>query len=178
MTATRMCIGPGCERVSHRLNNLCAAHNLQSSRGKELTPIRRKRKNGVRMKRDDQGRKQCFRCEVWKSDKEFALDRRSPDNMSSWCRRCSHLSQYNMLPQNYDSMLADQGGACATCGKAPDTRPLQVDHDHSCCPQAGRSCGHCIRGLLCFQCNSTLGQVSDSVDTLKSLISYLERSHS
>ena len=32
-----------------------------------------------------------------------------------------------------------------------------VDHDHACCPEGGRSCGKCIRGLLCMECNKYLG---------------------
>jgi hypothetical protein len=28
-----------------------------------------------------------------------------------------------------------------------------VDHDHACCQKKNRSCGKCIRGLLCHTCN-------------------------
>ena len=31
-----------------------------------------------------------------------------------------------------------------------------IDHDHSCCPES-RSCGQCIRGVICSGCNTMLG---------------------
>jgi hypothetical protein len=30
-----------------------------------------------------------------------------------------------------------------------------TDHDHECCP-GRRSCGHCVRGVVCATCNSLL----------------------
>lgn len=52
-------------------------------------------------------------------------------------------------------MLQEQGGVCAICKQPPRRNKLHVDHDHSCCP-GKRSCGRCIRGLLCASCNSKL----------------------
>jgi hypothetical protein len=69
--------------------------------------------------------------------------------------RKSWLKRYNLTPADYDDMLAAQGGVCAICkaGKPGGTGRFHIDHDHSCCPEKMRSCGKCIRGLLCSYCN-------------------------
>lgn len=153
---------------------MCRAHHHQLKRGAPLKPIKEPRPRGARLERDDQGRKHCARCKLWYAPEGFALDRKSGDGLSSWCRRCAHLSQFHILPQDYDAMLAAQGGVCKGCGRLPDGRALQVDHDHACCPEAGRSCGQCIRGLMCFSCNTVLGHVADNPALLRRLASYLE----
>ena len=68
-------------------------------------------------------------------------------------------SNYGLTLEDYDSMLHSQGGGCAICGSPPPgDRRFAVDHDHACCPGA-KTCGNCIRGLLCFVCNVRLGVI-------------------
>lgn len=50
---------------------------------------------------------------------------------------------------------------CQGCGRIG---PTHLDHDHA----TGR-----FRGLLCTDCNRGLGCLSDNVDTLRRLITYL-----
>lgn len=49
---------------------------------------------------------------------------------------------------------------------------LVVDHDHACCP-GERSCGVCVRGFLCGNCNSAIGLLGDSVDVALRASAYL-----
>lgn len=67
---------------------------------------------------------------------------------------------------SFDQMLAGQGGKCAACRGDSGRRPFQVDH----CHETGQ-----IRGLLCGNCNSTLGHAKDDRDRLRALIRYLDR---
>lgn len=70
--------------------------------------------------------------------------------------------KYKLTQTEYESMLNNQNGVCAICLKKPRKNYLSVDHDHSCCPGV-KTCGKCIRGLLCQSCNSFLGRVDDNL---------------
>ena len=54
---------------------------------------------------------------------------------------------------------------CECCSK--ETNELVVDHDH----QTGK-----FRGWLCKQCNTGLGNLGDTLESLKLAVEYLERS--
>ena len=68
-----------------------------------------------------------------------------------------------------------QGGLCLICC-TPMSPGLDtcVDHDHRCCPGT-KSCGKCVRGLLCRRYNSGLGLFRDDLLLTRSATSYLER---
>jgi hypothetical protein len=85
--------------------------------------------------------------------------------------RKNNLKRYNLTPQQYDLMLAKQGGVCAICGASSEGN-LSVDHDHTCCP-GNRSCGKCIRGLLCDPCNQAIGLLKDDPNTVEAAQRYL-----
>jgi len=88
----------------------------------------------------------------------------------------SHLRHnYKMSREQYEALVQKQDGGCAICGgQNPDHRKLAVDHDHSCCPKQKKSCGKCIRGLLCSRCNHMLGHARDTIEILESGILYLK----
>lgn len=70
------------------------------------------------------------------------------------------IRAYKMSPARYRALLRAQGGVCAVCGGDNGGHTLHVDHDHACCP-GEMTCGQCVRGLLCFNCNGRLGTVEE-----------------
>lgn len=78
--------------------------------------------------------------------------------------------QFGISLADYSQMIKDQENRCAICGQ-PEThkrngriKALAVDHDH----KTGK-----VRGLLCFDCNTGIGKLKDSVELLQSAIRYL-----
>jgi hypothetical protein len=91
-------------------------------------------------------------------------------------RAASHdkyvVKTYGLRPGQYDEMYVQQGGKCAICQYARGiTKKLAVDHDHACC-DGPTSCGRCVRGLLCTQCNRLIGRLGP--DALRRAATYLE----
>lgn len=90
---------------------------------------------------------------------------------------------YGLTPEQFSALLETQGGGCAICGATePGGRwgTWHVDHDHDCCPphaKGGRqkTCGKCVRGVLCQGCNLLLGFARDDAERLARALSYLEK---
>lgn len=82
---------------------------------------------------------------------------------------------YNITQEQYEQLSASQDGKCAICSKTPKETgsALCVDHDHRCCPN-NRSCGKCVRGLLCRTCNLALGLLGDDSYYLKKATNYIQ----
>ena len=79
---------------------------------------------------------------------------------------------YKITLEEYDFLLEQQDGHCALCSTTPEEngKRLSVDHDHSCCP-GKMTCGNCIRGLLCYKCNTHIEWYAKQDDVI--LDSYL-----
>ena len=116
--------------------------------------------------------KKCSKCSKEKQIDEFHARR---NGTQGWCKDCAKQhkrewisdnrdkvrwntlwSKYRLRKDDYEELLARQGGKCGICQKEFGQDQPRVDHDHSCCD--GRiSCGKCVRGLLCDICNKRLG---------------------
>lgn len=143
--------------------------------------------------------KKCFRCKAEKPLEAFTRNRRKKDGLQHWCRSCTAewhkdnysaeaarryrndpgraralaLRRHGMTVEQYEKMVADQGGCCAICGTDDPGKPSwSVDHDHDCC-SGPRSCGLCVRALLCTRCNMGLGFFGDSPARLIAAAAYL-----
>lgn len=64
----------------------------------------------------------------------------------------------------------------AGCGVCGSSERLHVDHDHGCCPAGSspRSCGRCVRGVLCHGCNTAAGLLAESPARATALARFLE----
>jgi hypothetical protein len=165
-----------CDRGARR-NGYCDAHSTQLKTGGPLRPLPDYRPNGSVTARDSQGRKRCPRCGSWKAAERYYRAAHTVDGLNSCCIDCDRngkLAKYGITAKQYEELLAGQGGVCAVCQEAPKPggRRFAVDHDHGCC-SGNRSCGKCVRGILCGACNLALGHIRDDPDYVAKLLAYL-----
>jgi hypothetical protein len=72
------------------------------------------------------------------------------------------LSKYGLTLEKRDALLAAQGNMCAVCGATKPGGPKgwHTDHDHAIGNTA-------VRGILCGRCNTTLGLIGDSLESVQ-----------
>lgn len=99
--------------------------------------------------------------------------RANPEKARAQYRRKSLKSRYGLTVEGYEALHAQQRGCCAICGQPEkvsqvggEPQRLAVDH----CHDTGA-----VRGLLCYSCNRTLGQIGDSVEGVMRFVRYLQR---
>jgi hypothetical protein len=131
-------------------------------------------------------------------EKSFVKDKTMKSGYANLCKPCNssrvqkhqkdnpemfkkRLKKYNILKYGisefqYLNILKDQNESCAICQKHKSSfkRGLYIDHDHLCCP-APKSCGKCVRGLLCASCNFLIGCANDDIKNLNRAIIYLNK---
>jgi hypothetical protein len=168
------CTFPDCA-FDVRARGLCGGHYQQHKQGRPLTSLRPTIKSTTR---DAGGNKRCSQCVTWRPVSEFyATGKGNTDGLSSYCRRCDRgmrlKAHYGITVDQYEAMLTAQGGACAICQRPPREASLHIDHDHACCPERKRSCGRCVRGLLCEDCNRAIGMFDDDHKRLLRAVEYL-----
>jgi hypothetical protein len=81
------------------------------------------------------------------------------------------IARYGLAQEDFDLLLKVQRYACGMCHKPFEQGQLiHVDHDHACCREKNRSCGECIRGLLCHACNIALGHIERRYATARAYL--------
>jgi len=87
----------------------------------------------------------------------------NPEKRREW-----HLKKsYGLTSAEYNNMSQQQNHCCAICENHVSLlkRGLVIDHDHQT---------NLTRGLLCDNCNKSLGLLKDSIKTLERAIEYLK----
>ena len=132
--------------------------------------------------------KPCPECGETKPLDEFFNNKAKKDGKQSYCKSCDNARRaawakanpekeaankrridlkrrYGITVEQYDEMLAEQGGRCACCGTdTPGGNGWQVDHCHD---------SDELRGILCHSCNVGIGHLGDNVDGVWQAMLYL-----
>jgi hypothetical protein len=120
--------------------------------------------------RKPEHRGDCRTAEAVADIRQRKTDRRrgtrlrdDPAAKARW-NRSHKFARLGITEGRFNQMLEAQGCACAMCGESfEEGKLIYADHDHTCCPKqrkaTAKTCGKCVRGLLCFRCNTALGYI-------------------
>ena len=104
----------------------------------------------------------CKTAETMERNRLYGRDhphRESPESRKKSNRKY-RISSYGLTQDLFNLLLEAQQNACGMCHEPfEDQQLIHVDHDHACCPKKNRSCGECVRGLLCHGCNISPGHI-------------------
>ena len=130
---------------------LCTAHYQRYRTGLELAPPIAARRSAGDVRFRKNGQKLCLGCDHWLPETAYSLCQTTGDGLLTHCRGCNNLRvrgyTYSIGVAEIQRLYGAQGGACAMCRELFDGE-YHVDHDHACC-SGKKSCGKCVRSLLC-----------------------------
>lgn len=146
--------------------------------------------------------KRCTKCRILKSFTEFSKDVKRKSRLAPHCKKCAsennklwyyrqpteahrdkmrrwreenptkalaaRLKRHNLTVEQYHDLILGQDGKCAVC-ECPfgdGGRSINIDHCHIT---------NVVRGLLCKNCNTSLGKFKESPDLLRKAAEYLEK---
>lgn len=183
------CTEPGCVNPI-KSRGLCTTHYFRARRAGELESLRQEDKwhilSDVSIERREAICSICGPTEIEVREhggrvrRECVTARRSARRDSDRARtpeklRVQYLNRFNVTEDWYAQTFAKQGGGCAICGNTEHGgHNWHIDHDHACCDGPSRSCGKCVRGILCHLCNAGLGCARDDQAILAKMIDYLQ----
>lgn len=115
--------------------------------------------------------KLCTSCNLIKQNKDFGTNN---NRAMTICKECKNLKararRYSMSKEQLLELLKS---GCQACGSFEE---LCIDHDHSCCHK-GQTCGNCVRGVLCKNCNTLEGILLANKDRIPMVEKYLRSRH-
>jgi len=122
-------------------------------------------KNATKINKEERDQ---YRAEWAQDDRSSKIDKY---RLREFARE---MKKYGSTIDGYRDKLVEQDGVCALCRHLSYHRGklqrLQVDHNHDCCDLKTKSCGKCLRGLLCADCNIKLSYFERFLSNAESAI--------
>ena len=128
----------------------------------------------------------CMTCGKEKLATEFYVRNKKTGVRHSSCKECDKARvkarhqenpertknndlkrMYGITLDEHTKMYEEQNGRCAICGNEGNGKWKKLCVDH--CHITGK-----VRKLLCHHCNTSLGLVGDNIQTLETMIKYLQ----
>jgi hypothetical protein len=97
--------------------------------------------------------------------------RNLPQETRSARGRVAVLQKFHTTEEWWSDKWEEQDCHCALCPRVAEANGnrLAIDHDHRCCKYSG-SCGKCLRGILCRECNRKIGCLEELLNEVQSII--------
>ena len=126
-------------------------------------------------------------CKICKAAQQLEFKKNNPDKKyestkianAAWKKKNPNYWVYHqkkrhgLTEEKYNEIMQKQNFVCAICKKPfVPGEPPRIDHNHECCPGT-YSCGECVRGILCANCNWGLGSFHDNETNLRNAIEYV-----
>jgi hypothetical protein len=187
----KTCKVDGCDR-SHHSGGYCRPHYVRVLKAGDPGPVEIGVRHGVWVAGGTEGT--CRSCGETKPADDFYLRSANPEHPNyerrfAQCKDCIRADaqdwrnanpeihrerkigyqlkrNYGIDRDQYDALLAAQGGRCAICGcePGPEGKRPHVDHDHDT---------GAVRGVLCTSCNTAIGKFGEDVHLMARAAGYL-----
>ena len=127
-----------------------------------------KMKERVKKWREENPEKEKKRAKKWREENPGYQKKWREENLEKVKEydRSRTIQQYGISLDTYNKILEHQGGGCAICGTPPNGRSLAVDHCHETSK---------VRGLLCSDCNTSIGKLGDTAENVQRAVRYLSQ---
>ena len=121
--------------------------------------------------------KTCSRCKVEKPIDRYSKRSDRPSGVQSKCKDCEREVRVKYYKPHHDTRrklkISDElyeqlmnNTNCNICNVKLTKKC--IDHDHKTMQ---------VRGVLCNNCNTALGLVGDNIQTLKTMVEYLQNTY-